>query len=79
MRVKASKPALPPGWERFTGEVGWDAIAQWALGAYEHYLLTGDEAWLTAARDGGELLLSDPDVTIQGDRVTHLNWVVKRV
>ena len=28
--------------------------------------------------DGGELLLSDPDVTIQGDRVTHLNWVVKR-
>ena len=57
MRVKAAEPALPRGWDRFTGEVVWVAIAQWALGCYEHYLHGGDDRWLSAMRDGGDLLL----------------------
>ena len=57
MRVKAAEPALPPSWARFSDKTLWVAIAQWALGAYEHYLESGDDRWLTGMRDAGEFLL----------------------
>lgn len=54
MRVKASTPTWPspdlPPLDRALQAV----IAQWGLGAFEHWLATGSEEWLAAARAAGD-------------------------
>lgn len=59
LRVKAPSPDWPPA-QLETAEL-WVITAQWGLGAYEHFVHTGDEAWLEAARAAGERLVSEQD------------------
>jgi hypothetical protein len=50
MRVKASTPRWPSDDMPPLREAMQVVIAQWGLGAYEHWLATGREEWLEAAR-----------------------------
>ena len=57
-RSKVAGPHWPPPW------LGADkrgkmfaAMAQWGLGAFEHFLATDDEQWLAAARGAADHLL----------------------
>lgn len=58
LRVKATVPTWPtpdlPSPDR-TLKV---AIAQWGLGAFEHWLVTGEEQWLAAARSACEFFVT---------------------
>jgi heparosan-N-sulfate-glucuronate 5-epimerase len=58
MRVKAKNPGWPtpdlPALDR-TLKV---AIAQWGLGAFEHWLATGSEEWLAGARSACDYFVS---------------------
>ena len=50
MRVKATSPRWPPTDDLPPlDEAVYVAVAQWGLGAYEHWLETGSEKWLAAA------------------------------
>jgi heparosan-N-sulfate-glucuronate 5-epimerase len=62
---------LPAGWDRLSGQLNWDAPAQWALGCHEHWLETRDRRWLDAMRTGGELLIRHIDAD-GGLRHTYL-------
>ena len=57
MRAKAPAPSFPDDL-RGTGDVNWDAVAQWALGAWEHHLGEGGDARLAAMRDAGDHLVA---------------------
>jgi heparosan-N-sulfate-glucuronate 5-epimerase len=52
MRVKASAPGEPPLHDLHV------VTAQWGLGAFEHWLHTGEEGWLEAAGRAGERLIA---------------------
>jgi heparosan-N-sulfate-glucuronate 5-epimerase len=56
-RTKAETPNWPPRWFPWPGYHRFMAIAQWGLGAYEHYLCEGGERWLAAAFEVGEFLV----------------------
>jgi heparosan-N-sulfate-glucuronate 5-epimerase len=60
-REKAAAPKWPPPWFPFPGFHRFIAIGQWGLGAFEHYLETGDEQWLEAAADAGRYLVSEQE------------------
>jgi heparosan-N-sulfate-glucuronate 5-epimerase len=48
-RAKTETPTWPPPWFPWPGFHRFMAFAQWGLGAYDRYLLGGDEEWLAAA------------------------------
>jgi heparosan-N-sulfate-glucuronate 5-epimerase len=50
MRVKAKSPAWPSADLPPLEDALQVVIAQWGLGAFEHYLATGSEEWLAGAR-----------------------------
>lgn len=58
MRVKATAPSWPPPGVGVPGSALWVETCQWGLGAFEHWLETGDERWLEAAGAVGEELCS---------------------
>lgn len=57
LRVKAEDPRWPPA--ALTPLEGrlWVAVAQWGLGAFEHYVSGGERRWLTAAEAVGDHLM----------------------
>jgi hypothetical protein len=57
LRVKAKAPVWPPVELEPVDQRLYMGVAQWGLGAYEHFLHEGREAWLAAARSAGEYLL----------------------
>jgi hypothetical protein len=57
MRVKASSPRWPSADLLPLGKEMHVGVAQWGLGAYEHWLETGREEWLEAARSVCSYLL----------------------
>ena len=55
MRVKATSPQWPPPDDLPPlDEAIHVIVAQWGLAAYEHWLATGREEWLVAARAAGD-------------------------
>jgi hypothetical protein len=58
MRVKATAPSWPSPEGGVPGRALWVETCQWGLGAFEHWLATGDERWLAAAVGVGEELCS---------------------
>ncbi|HEX7060005.1 MAG TPA: D-glucuronyl C5-epimerase family protein [Solirubrobacterales bacterium] len=67
-RVKARTRAWPPPELEPIDSRLFVAFAQWGLGAYEHFLHGGDEAWLRAALSAGEFLLARQS---EGGEWTH--------
>jgi len=63
MRPKARTAAWPP--PELEGMAGHRSIGvvQWALGALEHRLATGDDTWLAAARAAADELLGEQERT----------------
>lgn len=60
-RVKAPDPQWPPaGLMPVDRQLHVD-VAQWGLGAFEHFLATDEERWLGAARGVGEHLISSQE------------------
>jgi heparosan-N-sulfate-glucuronate 5-epimerase len=57
LRVKARAPSWPPAELEPVELRLFMGVAQWGLGAYEHFLEGGDERWLAAAVATGEYLL----------------------
>lgn len=58
MRVKAKTPAWPPPNLAALDRTLKVAVAQWGLGAFEHWLATGSEEWLAAARSACDHFVS---------------------
>jgi heparosan-N-sulfate-glucuronate 5-epimerase len=58
LRIKANAPSWPPAELEPVDQRLYMGIAQWGLGAYEHFLHSADERWLAAATATGEYLLS---------------------
>jgi heparosan-N-sulfate-glucuronate 5-epimerase len=58
--VKAGTPRWPPEWLD-PAEHAHVVTAQWGLGCYERYLMGEGEAWLTAAIDTADHLLSEQE------------------
>jgi hypothetical protein len=56
LRVKATSPDWPAVWPYAPGEQSWIALAQYGLGAHEHYVHGGGERWLQAAKGVGDML-----------------------
>jgi hypothetical protein len=58
MRVKSDGEDVwpPPSWPSL-GIKLWVVRCQWALAAYEHFVHSGDERWLTAARGAADHVL----------------------
>lgn len=53
LRVKAEDPRWPPpALMPLEGRL-WVLVAQWGLGAFEHFLASGDRRWLAAAEAAG--------------------------
>jgi hypothetical protein len=63
LRVKAKAPVWPPAELEPVDQRLYMGVAQWGLGAYEHFLHESREEWLAAARSAGEYLLErqEPD------------------
>jgi heparosan-N-sulfate-glucuronate 5-epimerase len=59
-RVKASAPEWPPRWLNLDDPL-WVAVAQWGLGAYERFLVDGEEEWREAALSAGRFLLESQE------------------
>jgi hypothetical protein len=61
LRVKAPHAAwVPPHLSPLERQL-WVVKAQWGLGAFEHFVHTGDERWLAAARSAGDHVLDAMD------------------
>jgi hypothetical protein len=59
LRVKAGhEPVWPPPGLAPLERMLWVVIAQWGLGAFERFVVSGDERWLVAARGAGEHVLA---------------------
>lgn len=58
LRSKADAPGWRPDWLLPPSEGLFVASAQWGLACYEHWLATGEQAWLASARDCAEEILS---------------------
>jgi hypothetical protein len=58
MRVKARTPTWPTPDFGALDRTMKVAIAQWGLGAFEHWLETGSEEWLAAARSAADHFVS---------------------
>lgn len=56
-RFKAEEPSWPPDWLEPPEKQLHVATAQWALGAYEHYLHGDGEEWLAAATGAADYLM----------------------
>jgi heparosan-N-sulfate-glucuronate 5-epimerase len=58
LRVKAKTPAWPPPELGVLDSTIKVAVAQWGLGAFEHWLDTRDEQWLEMARSAADYFVS---------------------
>jgi peptidoglycan/xylan/chitin deacetylase (PgdA/CDA1 family) len=56
--LKTDEPSWPPSWLRPRDKQLHVATIQWGLGAYERYVSGEGEAWLAAAVDAGDYLIS---------------------
>ena len=76
MRVKATAPEWPPPWLDHEGLV-WVVVAQWGLGAFEHWANGAGEQWLAASRQAADYLIErqvqggDMDGAWQHDHLYH--------
>lgn len=61
LRIKAATPSWPPPWLGAREEQWWVAVAQWGLGAHEHWLAGDGEAWLDGARACADHLLAEQE------------------
>jgi heparosan-N-sulfate-glucuronate 5-epimerase len=58
-RVKAPEPDWPPPWFGHPAHRMHVVPIQWALGCYEHFVESQDEAWLAAATAAGDWLVDE--------------------
>jgi hypothetical protein len=61
LRVKATSSDWPAAWPYGPGEQSWIALAQYGLGAHEHYVHGEGERWLQAARGAGDMLCENQE------------------